>query len=187
MGKNLLFTAIIFMLFAVLLPQKIYGQVATPSGDLATKLPVVAQKDKRVTILTQYLKERNSPMVSSAKTFVEAADTNDLDWKFVAAIAGLESTFGKHIPYNSYNAWGWGVYGDNVIRFTSFDEGIATVSKGLRQNYINKGAKDVYSIGRIYAASPTWAERVTFLMNSIDAFSERYEAKNLSMNLSLSL
>ena len=32
---------------------------------------------------------------------------NGLDYRLVPAISGVESTFGKHIPDNSYNAYGW--------------------------------------------------------------------------------
>jgi flagellum-specific peptidoglycan hydrolase FlgJ len=155
------------------------------SGSSATliatsPMPVV---DKRVKILRAYLEQANSPLAASAERFVQSADENDLDWKLVAAIAGLESGYGKHMPTNSYNAWGWGVYGDNVIRFASFDEGIQTISKGLKKNYIDRGATDVYAIGRIYAASPTWAQRVTSIMNRIDAYATSDPSYYLSLSL----
>jgi len=126
----------------------------------------------RVKILKSFLEKYSSPLAPFAESFIKNADKYNLDWKFVAAISGLESTFGKQIPYSSYNGWGWGVYGDNVIRFSSWDEGIETVSKGLRENYINKwGARDVYEIGRLYASSPTWAVRVDYIMDKIGEFS----------------
>jgi len=41
----------------------------------------------------------------------------------------------------------------------------------LRTNYINKwGARDVYEIGRFYASSLTWAQRVEYFMNKIDEY-----------------
>ncbi len=139
--------------------------------------------DNRVQILRGFLEQFNSPLVSNAKDFVKYADLYDLDYRLVASISGVESTFGKFIPYNSYNGWGWGVYGDNVIRFASWEEGIGTVSEGLRKNYIDKGAKNVYSIGRIYAASPTWASRVTYFMNEIEEYSNKKTIENLSISI----
>jgi len=62
--------------------------------------------DKRVDTLRAFLHEYNSPLENDAVSFVREADANAIDWKLVAAIAGTESTFGKHIPYGSYNAWG---------------------------------------------------------------------------------
>ncbi len=38
------------------------------------------------------------------------------------------------------------------------------MAHGLRVNYINKGAKNIYDIGHIYASSPTWAIRVEKFM-----------------------
>ncbi len=139
--------------------------------------------DSRGRILKKFLEEFNSPLAPFAETFVENADKYNLDWKLVAAISGVESTFGQQIPNNSFNGWGWGIYGDNVIRFSSWEEGIQTVSEGLRTKYINQWkAKDIYEIGKMYAASPTWAVRVGYFMDKIE------EYKNLSMvNLSISL
>lgn len=158
---------------------KIAGSSAVLSGKTTT-----TSVDNRVKILEEYLKKYNSPLVPHAKTFVAEADKNDLDWKLVAAISGVESTFGKRIPYNSYNAWGWGVYGDNVMRFASWDDAIATISKGLRTNYMDKwGASDVYEIGRIYAASPTWAQKVTHFTAQIEKFETEYNNSTLSISI----
>jgi hypothetical protein len=139
--------------------------------------------DSRVRILREYLEKQNSPLASCAGTFVENADKYNLDWKLVVAISGVESTFGQEVPNDSYNGWGWGIYGDNIIRFSSWNEGIQTISEGLRTKYMDKwGAKDVYEIGRLYAASPTWAQRVESIMNSIDNFN-KLSLANLSISL----
>jgi len=155
------------------------------AGSSAALLKDVNQNlsDSRARVLREYLEKYNSPLVPYAGTFVEEADKYNLDWKLVAAISGVESTFGKEIPEDSYNGWGWGIYGDNMIRFSSWTEGIQTISEGLRTKYMDKwGAKDVYEIGKYYAASPTWAQRVEYFMNSIEDY------KNLSLaNLSISL
>jgi len=117
-----------------------------------------------------------------AQDFVDAADTYDMDWKLVAAISGVESTFGKHIPgghgeNTSYNGWGWGVYGDNSLGFKSWRDGIFTVSEGLKTRYINKGLKDPLAMNRIYAASPTWGVRVNYFLSDIHNYAQDYSAK----------
>ena len=127
--------------------------------------------DSRVIVLREFLAKNDSPLTNFASVFVENADKYNLNWRLVAAICGLESSFGKQIPYNSYNGWGWGIYGDNIIRFSSWEEGIQTVSQGLRKNYIDRlGTDDVYAIGRWYASSPTWAQRVSYIMQKITEF-----------------
>jgi len=142
------------------------------------------KEDNRATVLEAYLKKQNSPLAAYAKTFVAEADKNDIDWKLVASIAGLESSFGKRIPANSFNAWGWGVYGDKVMRFASWEDAITTISAGIRTNYMDKwGADDVYEIGKIYASSPTWAQRVTYFMSQVEKFEAQYNNKSLSISI----
>src|SRR5258706_16219003 len=101
--------------------------------------------DMRVARLRTFLESYNSPIAPDAGTFVAQADKYNLDWKLVAAIAGVESTFGKQIPYGSYNGWGWGVFTgtQDGVHFKDWADGIAQVSKGLRQNYLDRGAKTI--------------------------------------------
>ena len=161
-----------------------YAAEISAGSSAALLKPVAKAPDSRVKILKEFLGQYDSPLVPFAASFIEIANKYNLDWKLVAAISGVESTFGREIPFESFNGWGWGIYDNNVIRFSSWEEGIETVSEGLKTNYIDKwGTKDVYEIGRFYAASPTWAQRVDYLMNKI----EEYKDKNLATNLSISL
>lgn len=133
------------------------------------------QLDKRAKVLSKYLAKYNSPLQYHAQDFIDAADLYGLDWKMLPSIAGVESTFGKHIP-GGYNAWGWGVYGTQAIYFDSWSDGIFTIAKGLREGYLNKGLTEPYAINRVYAASPHWAKGVTYFMNDLEKFSLNYEA-----------
>ena len=136
------------------------------------------QLNKQAQVLAEFLAKYNSPLQYSAQDFVDAAKEYSLDWKLVAAISGVESTFGKFIP-GGYNGWGWGAFDSyHAVYFESWKDGIYTVSKGLRENYFNKGLTNPYSINRIYAASPTWGSKVTFFMNEMEKFALEYEAKN---------
>lgn len=179
---------VLFFLFAIL-------ALSTPASALAkdkaagtsavlVSITDVTPEDTRVKTLRKYLERYNSPLAPYAKTFVTAADKYDLDWKFVAAISGLESGFGQQIPYGSYNGWGWGIYGDNRINFQSWDEGINTVSQGLRVRYMDQwGKEDIWQIGAVYASSPTWAIRVQSFMNQIDAYRLRNPQDMLSISI----
>jgi hypothetical protein len=181
---------VLFALLTLFLAQPVSAQekLAGMSANTFKPSEEELKVDNRAKALKAYLQQYNSPLADSADTFVTSADAHNIDWKFVAAIAGLESGFGKHIPANSYNAWGWGVYGDNVHRFASWDEGIETISKGLRERYMDKwGATDVYTIGKYYASSPTWAIRVENFMNKIDAFYQQYESQTTPDTLRLSI
>ena len=65
----------------------------------------------------------------------------------------------------SYNAYGWG---GGRIYFESWEDGIKIINKAIRENYIDRGATDVWSIGPIYAESPTWSVRVNSFMQEIN-------------------
>ena len=140
--------------------------------------------DNRAQILEDFLNSYNSPLSAYSGDFVKSADKYNLDWRLVASIAGVESTFGKHIPYNSQNAWGWGIYGDNVLRFNSWPEAIETISKGLREGYLKDNPEsNPYVIGPTYAASPTWAVRVDYFMQKI----EDYRLRNAKSTLTVTI
>jgi hypothetical protein len=181
--KNLLITFIAISMLLMSRGEANAFKQASGASAQFDLMEVEQKTDDRAEMLASYLAERNSPLAPYAKDFVDSADRYDLDWRLVAAIAGLESSFGQRIPYNSYNAWGWGVYGDNVIRFSSWSEGIEVISKGLRERYLGDMETNVYVIGPTYASSPTWAVRVDYFMRSI----ETYRIKNAKSALSLAL
>src|SRR5260221_11487147 len=103
-------------------------------SQMLSSCPVIV--DTRVTKLRAYFEKNNSPLTDYADEFVKYADKYELDWRFLPAISGVESTFGKHIPYNSYNAYGW-ANGD--YKFTSWEDSIEHVTKTLRTKYIDRG------------------------------------------------
>lgn len=142
---------------------------------------VVRKLDGRAKILSHYLAQFNSPMQYHAQDFIDASDTYNLDWKLLPSIAGVESTFGKHIP-GGFNAYGWGVYGTQAIYFSSWRDGMFTVAKGLRENYLNRGLTDPYAINRIYAASPVWGRNVTYFIQDIDRFAKGYQASTTDIS-----
>lgn len=130
--------------------------------------------DNKAKILSKYLASYNSPMQYHAQDFIDASDSFGLDWRLLPSIAGVESTFGKQIP-GGFNAWGWGVYGNQAIFFTSWRDGMFTIAKGLRENYLNRGLTDPFAMNRIYAASPHWGGKVSYFMADLEKFANKYE------------
>jgi hypothetical protein len=168
--KNMLVCLILFAVLAVIpAPALAAGGIADEAATMAMR---EATADSRVLQLRSFLSSFNSPMTGEAEHFVSEADRLGLDWRLVAAIAGVESTFGKHVPAGSFNGWGWGIPtgAQSGIAFSDWKAGITTVSEGLRKNYVDRGAVTVEQIGRIYAASPRWAGNVRFFLAKIDAF-----------------
>lgn len=143
------------------------GRAPLPSNLEASEL------DPKAKILSEYLEKHDSPLKNHAQDFIDASKTYDVDWKLVPAISGVESTFGKNTGW-SKNAWGWGIYGNQGIGFNTWRDGIFTVTQGLKENYLNKGLTDPYSMNKVYAASPTWGSRVNYFMKDIDKFAKNH-------------
>ena len=139
--------------------------VVSSSAQFA-KTQVINQVDHRERVLKNYLMSHNSPMADSAGDFIYYADLYNIDWRLVAAISGVESTFGKRIPLNSYNAYGWN---NGKYSFESWTDSIEVVSKALREKYYDNGATSIDRIARRYAPpSNTWNWKVKYFMNKID-------------------
>lgn len=119
------------------------------------------------TIMEKY----NSPMIEAIDGFMYTCTKYELDCYLLPSIAILESTFGQHIYPESHNPFGWG---GGYIMFDTWEDGIEAVGKGLRENYLDKGAVTIDQIAPIYATSPTWAVRVKLIKKMFEAA----EAKN---------
>ena len=122
--------------------------------------------DARPGIIKNYLLEYNSPIADYSHKIVEVADKYSLDFRLITAIAQQESNLCKRIPPGSHNCWGWGIHSEGSLGFDSYDEGIEAVSKGLRQNYLDKGYTEVDDIMRIYTplSDGSWARGVKTFM-----------------------
>src|SRR5260221_14778634 len=100
--KSTIMVFVVALFFALTLSKEAYAsQISLPSanfvGTEVNSTPVLNQ-DNRTEILQAYLEQYNSPLADHAQTFIQEADANNLDWRMVAAIAGVESGFGEAIP-----------------------------------------------------------------------------------------
>lgn len=131
-------------------------------------ISAVKAQDARPVLIDNFLIKNNSPMAGTGKVFVQASDKYNIDWRLLPAIAFQESTLGKKLS-GSYNPFGWGaVDGTNFsVQFESWGDAIFTVSKGIRENYINNGLTSVESINSVYASDKDWSFGVNFAMDEI--------------------
>lgn len=167
---------IAFVVFAVFgLPKQVMAS-EKEAGATATLSAAVMKEslalDDRVEKLKSYLESKDSPLAGAAGHLVGEADRLGLDWKLVTAIAGNESYFGRLIPQNSYNAWGWAIFTGmrDGRHFNGWEDGVTVVSEGLKQNYVNRGLDTVEKIGPVYAADRSWAWKVNHFMEEIETY-----------------
>ena len=152
----------------------VYAQDIEAGASAAINYSEVSDNfDYRVTNLRKFLIKYNSPLFDYAQDFVVYADIYGLDYRIIPAITGVESTFGKRIPVNSYNAYGWA---NGEYRFTSWEDSIEHVSITLKTKYIERGAPTIAQIARRYAPpSSTWGSKVKFFMRKIDSLPVSYD------------
>ena len=93
----------------------------------------------RSKIIEKFFKGYQSPLASFSETFVNVSDKYQLDYKLLPAISMQESNGGKKVISNSFNPFGYGIYGSLVVRFSSWEEAIERVGRALREDYLNKG------------------------------------------------
>lgn len=114
----------------------VYAALPEVLGDATTN---VESKDARAEILRQYFSRYKSPLEPYSTYIVEVSDNYGFDFRLLPSIAMQESNLCQKIPENSYNCWGYGIYGDKVLRFRNYEEAIERVAKALREDYVDKG------------------------------------------------
>lgn len=126
--------------------------------------------DIRVANLKYFFRRYDSVLYDQSEFIVKMADQYTLDYRLIPAIAMQESNLCKHIYEGSYNCWGWGIYGDRVTRFESYNEAIETISRGIKKNYIDKGLTTPEAIMRKYTppSDGSWAFGVNTFLKMIE-------------------
>jgi len=155
------------------------AQVITRSGarvfasvpsNVPSILGYATSADARSEIIRQYLEYYNSPLVNYADYIVQTSDKYNIDFRLTTAIAQQESNLCKIIPPGSYNCWGWGIHSKGSLGFSSFAEGIETVSEGLKTEYIDKGFLTTQQIMAKYTplSNGSWASGVDKFLTEME-------------------
>lgn len=132
----------------------------------------IVSSNGRIKAVEEFFKGYKSILAGEATTFISVADKYQLDWKLLPSISMQESNGGRRMIADSHNPFGFGIYGSKVIKFSSFEEGIETVGKALRENYLNEGLHTPEQIMAKYtppslAKGGTWAKGVRSFMEEL--------------------
>jgi cell wall-associated NlpC family hydrolase len=95
--------------------------------------------------IDDFLRSQGSPMAGSGTSFVAAGRETGIDPRYLVAISGAESSFGKNL-FRPFNPFGWG-----YETFSSWEQAIRTVAYGLQKGYLSEGRTDVYSVAAKYS------------------------------------
>ena len=95
--------------------------------------------DAREYLVRDFFRNYKSPLDDYSKLFVQVADYYQLDFRLLPAIAMQESNGAKRMIGDSFNPFGFGIYGSKVLKFSTFEDAIEVVGKTLREEYVNQG------------------------------------------------
>src|SRR3989339_1446442 len=126
--------------------------------------------DGRVANLKSFFRKYGSPLYNEAEIIVKVSDQYQFDYRLLPAIAMQESNLCRVIPHDSYNCWGWGIYGTTVTRFESYEQAIKTVAKGISENYIDEGLVTASAIMQKYTPSSngSWQHGVNTFLKALE-------------------
>lgn len=135
----------------------VLGLVFTPSSDAKHPHRYLVAKRLKDGLTKPYA----FPLRRYAFAMEAAGHRYNVNPYFIAAIAGVESTFGKAACGG--NAWG---IGSCSVTFPTFKEGAFYTARLLRTGYLNRGLRDVYAVGRVYCppCGNRWGEKVAYFM-----------------------
>ena len=129
----------------------------------------ISEQDGRTERIKQFLQRYNSPLEPYAQDIVDAADMYRLDYRLIPAIAMQESNLCLKIPMDSYNCWGYGIYGGKVHKFNDYKDGIYTVTETLATKYKTNGLVTPEQIMTMWtpSSSGSWAFSVNHFMDKL--------------------
>jgi hypothetical protein len=121
------------------------------------------RQDPRYTALHQFFDKGGCPASQYVGEFLDAADTNTLDWRLLPSISFVESTGGKAGKNN--NIFGWN---SGNTQFSSPSAGIYTVGYRLAHSdlYRDKSLDEVLAT---YNPDATYGRKVKSVMRQIAA------------------
>lgn len=177
-------SALTCLLFAIFLSIYLYSpklvQPSSQSFNLFAALPEEGVKvteeikpaDGRAKIIESFFKKSNSPLAEKSEVFVAVADKYNLDYKLLPSISMQESQGGKKVIKDSHNPFGYGIYGQLVTKFVSWEEAIERVGKALKEDYLSQGLKTPEQIMTKYtppslAIGGVWAKGVSSFMQEL--------------------
>jgi hypothetical protein len=144
-----------------------YASIPDAANDIRT---AIRTGDVRPVMIDLYLERFSSPMQGYGHFIFEMANKYNVDPYLFVAIAQQESNLGKKMPSDDcHNAWGYGIHSQGTLCFDTWEVGIETVMKGLKEKYLNKGLSDPDSIMAIYTpkSNGSWSYGVNQFMEEL--------------------
>jgi hypothetical protein len=143
------------------------------AGEALSQEEITLQKEREVKAakIDAYYAKHNLPLEGYGMEMVLAAETHNLDWRLLPALAMRETTGGKFAC--KFNPFGWG---SCKIGFESFSEAITSVAAHLGGNnprtaryYKGKDVRGILTTYNPPSVVPTYADEVISIMKKIES------------------
>jgi len=135
------------------------------------------QVDSRVIKIEKVFEKFKCPLAGNGAFIVQEADEYGIPYWLVPAVSFQESGCGKNTlepagTVESYNAWGYGIWGKNIKTFDDWKAGISAVSKYFGANFYTKGITDPCEIMKIYTppSKGSWCEGIKYFADLIQNY-----------------
>jgi hypothetical protein len=148
-------------IFAGVVSLPVAGSHADAAKPATNKHRNESIKDPRLAFLRTFFERGNCPAAKLSSTFLEAADTNALDWRLLPSLSFIESTGGKAAKNN--NMFGWD---SGRAVFSSAAAGIRAVASYLSHSALYRN-KNVDGILRTYNTDAGYGRKVKAVMSQI--------------------
>jgi hypothetical protein len=178
--SGLIFAMLIFTVLVktvgVHTPENKYSIFSSKPLTLVQSTQEVDSRDSRAEKINEVFKVFNCPLEGMGEVFVREADKNDIPWWLVASVAFQESSCGKNTPKldgsETYNAWGWEIYGENVHSFDNWARGVEVVSAYFQDRFFSKGITSPCDIMKVYTPSSngSWCKGVEEFAGIIQSY-----------------
>lgn len=148
-------------------PYLAYAAIPKAVQDIQT---AIRSGDARPVMIDLYLETYDSPMAGFGSFILETAEKYNVDPYLFVAIAQQESNLGKKMPSEDcHNSWGYGIHSRGTLCFSSWEEGIDKVMKGLSEKYLDRGLESPEDIMQFYTplSNGSWADGVNQFMEEL--------------------
>lgn len=153
-------------------------QSSITTNIVSSNTPAISEEQKE----TAEPKQPQCSLDSTSCLIKDIALQYGIDWKIAVAISKWETGHYTSFAFKEYNNVGGMMYWDGskqkmrLIQYSSLEVGIDRFISNLKNEYINKGLTDIYSIQKKYApigdnddgTNSHWARGVSSIYNSLE-------------------
>lgn len=183
-GTAVVTLSIIFAAFAFQIPITTLQQPAPSRYSIFSSTPLtidnidtkITHIDSKAERIDSVFRKYKCPLAGFGQVFVDEAEKNEIPYWLLPAISFQESGCGKLTPkiggIETFNLFGWAVWGNNTHSFDSYEHAIQTVSKYMYTKFYSKNITELCEIMKVYTppSAGSWCRGVGYFAEEIESY-----------------